>query len=89
MIIESIWLLFLGFIVGRIGDYLIGHWNTLHHWVHGVAFIVPGIYFDDSLFWGRVAFFGIGLIISDLEDLRSMRVYGPDEKTEKRFWGFD
>lgn len=78
--------LFAGFAVGRFGDKLGGHLNTFHHWIWGLLLIFLGAYFY-SLLWGALAiFFGVGLVISDLDDFLHFRVYGVDEPHEWRFW---
>jgi ABC-type dipeptide/oligopeptide/nickel transport system permease subunit len=73
-----------GYLIGRIGDYYAGHWDFFHHWIYGVILIIPGILLHDYFIW-----FGIGLIISDLKDMVEFKVFGPDEKEIKRFWGID
>ena len=75
---------FSGYILGRIGDYFAGHWDFFHHWIYGFLFVVMG--FLSSPYF---IYFGVGLIISDFKDLLHFRIYGPDVKTKKNFWGFD
>lgn len=75
---------FVGYIIGRIGDYYAGHWDFFHHWIYGVIFVIAGIFIH-----GYIVLFGIGLIISDLKDMANLEIYGPDKKTIKKFWGFD
>jgi ABC-type dipeptide/oligopeptide/nickel transport system permease subunit len=77
-------ILFIGYLLGRIGDYYAGHWDFFHHWIYGVILIIPGILIHEYLIW-----FGIGLIISDLKDMLELKIFGPDEKEIKRFWGID
>lgn len=89
MMLEIAISVFLGYILGRIGDRLAGHWDFIHHWVWGVFCIVFGIFFRTNAFFFYVGFLGIGLVISDLNDLLHFRLYWPDEKANKSFWGFD
>jgi len=89
MLIELIAFLILGYITGRIGDYFAGHWNFFHHWVYGIILLIIGIFYRNNFFLVYSASFGVGLIISDLDDLLHLRIYGPDKKKEKKFWGFN
>lgn len=73
-----------GYLVGRIGDYYAGHWDFFHHWIYGVILLIPGILFHEYFLW-----FGIGLIISDLKDMIEFKIFGPDDKETKNFWGID
>jgi len=75
---------FIGYIIGRIGDYYAGHWDFFHHWIYGVILMCIGI-FTNIFVWS----FGLGLFISDFKDFYNCKIYGPDRKTIKRFWGFD
>jgi len=79
--------LFVGFALGRFGDKLGGHLNTFHHWIWGILFIIGGVYFYSVAILGVLAFsFGVGLVISDFDDLLHFRVYGVDEPHEWKFW---
>jgi hypothetical protein len=84
MILDLILIAFIGYLIGRIGDYFAGHWDFFHHWIYGILFIIIGIIFEVYFIS-----FGIGLIVSDLKDMLCFKVFGPDEKTIKRFWGID
>lgn len=75
---------FIGYIIGRTGDYYAGHWDFFHHWIYGVGLIILGLFTHIYL-----TFFGIGLFISDIKDFYNFEVFGPDKKTIKKFWGFD
>lgn len=75
---------FSGYIIGRIGDYYAGHWDFFHHWIYGVIFMIAGM-FTNPFVWC----FGFGLFVSDFKDFWHFRIYGPDKKTIKKFWGFD
>lgn len=75
---------FIGYLIGRIGDYFGGHVDFFHHWIYGAILIVVGIFIHYIIIAA-----GIGLVISDAKDLMHLRVYGPDKKTIKRFWGID
>ena len=89
MLIEILISIFLGFIIGRLGDYLAGHWNFFHHWVYGVILIIFGIIYRTNYVFLYFGGFGLGLLVSDFEDLLAFRIYGPDKKKTKRFWSFD
>jgi hypothetical protein len=89
MIIEVFICIFLGYIIGRIGDYFAGHWDFFHHWIYGAILLIVGLIYNENKLLFYLCFFGLGLIISDLDDLLHFRFYGPDEKKDKRFWGFD
>jgi hypothetical protein len=89
MILEILFLAFIGYIVGRIGDYFAGHWDFFHHWVYGAILLVIALLFNYNLYLFYLGFFGLGLIISDFDDLLHLRIYGPDKKISNRFWGFD
>ena len=54
---------FIGYIIGRIGDYYAGHWDFFHHWIYGFIFVIIGG-FTNPYF----CYFGIGLIISDMKE---------------------
>ena len=77
-------LCFAGYIIGRIGDWYAGHWDFFHHWIYGIFFIFFGI-----LYGFYFSAFGIGLVISDLKDMLQFKIFGPDEKNIKKFWGID
>jgi hypothetical protein len=89
VIIYSILSAFLGYLIGRIGDYFAGHWNFFHHWVYGAIMVIVGIIYWANPLFIYLAFFGVGSIISDFEDLLHFRIYGPDVKDRKKFWAFD
>ncbi len=82
-IYQYIILLFIGYIIGRIGDRIGGHWNTFHHWIYGLILIVIGI-----VLYKGILYFGAGIFISDFNDFLHLRFYGPDKK-KNPFWGFD
>lgn len=82
--IEFFIIVFIGYLVGRAGDYLAGHWDFFHHWVYGILFIIAGLFSHK-----HIIFFGIGLVISDFKDSIEFKIYGPDEKEIKKFWGID
>ncbi len=77
---------FLGFAMGRIGDLLFGDLDFLHHWTYPIPlWIISWMY--RSEWWAiPLATFGIGLFVSDLDDFLHLRVWGPDEEHEWRFW---
>ena len=77
--------------IGRITHMYWGHWNNPHHWIYGVALILIGLFVDfDRAFLTIIALtVGAGLFISDFDDFRALRFYGPDIHDKKRFFGFD
>lgn len=80
---------FIGFAVGRFGDKWGGHLNTPHHWIYGLVLIILGIiFFQHDLGLASLGF-GIGHFISDLDDFLHLRIYGPDEPHEWKFWSVD
>ena len=89
--------LFTGYASGRIGHILGGqlgkrgvHIGTPHHWVYGVVVIMIGaIFFQHE--WGKsMIAFGLGHVVSDLNDLFNRRVFDSGAEPEvKKFWGID
>lgn len=84
LILEIFFIAFIGYLIGRAGDYFAGHWDFFHHWIYGVVCIVFGIFLDPAFIY-----FGIGLIISDLKDMMQLKIFGPDKKDKIRFWDID
>jgi len=84
LLVKIIIVLFIGYLIGRIGDYYAGHWDFFHHWIYGIFFCLLGIAYGFYFL-----FFGVGLIISDLKDMLKLEIYGPDKKEIKKFWGID
>ena len=95
-IIDIVALAFLGYLLGRFGDYYVNFWMndpswTPHHWIYGFILIIIGIfYFKYNLGIWALAF-GVGLLISDLKDFWEMKFFEPDRKTKetRRFWHID
>ena len=91
MIIKLLLVCFVGYLIGRIGDWYGGHLDTFHHWIYGILLVIIGVLgfvFKDD-FSDFILSFGIGLVISDLKDLFHFRIFGPDKKVVKKFWGID
>jgi len=84
LLVKIIIVLFIGYLIGRIGDYYAGHWDFFHHWIYAIFFCLLGIAYGFYFL-----FFGVGLIISDLKDMLKLEIYGPDKKEIKKFWGID
>jgi hypothetical protein len=87
---------FLGYIIGRFGDYYLNFWMkdpgwAPHHWIYGLILIGLGTFYlrNDFGFWAIA--FGIGLFISDLKDFLELKVIGSDNKikSQRRFWHID
>jgi hypothetical protein len=86
---------FIGYLIGRFGDYYLNFWLkdpgwAPHHWIYGLVLIMAGFFFKNSI--GLLLFsFGLGLFISDLKDFSEMKFFGSDNKTTKtrRFWHID
>jgi hypothetical protein len=80
---------FIGYLIGRVGDKVGGHWNLPHHWIYGLILIILGLVFYSNYWCNLGLYFGIGLFVSDGKDFLKMKVYGPDEGESRSFWGFD
>jgi len=84
---------FLGYVVGRIGDYISDTWMndpawSPHHWIYGLILVAVGSYFLYNI-WGLVLIsFGTGVFISDLKDFWELKVIGKDNKPidQRKFW---
>ncbi len=87
---------FLGYIIGRIGDYYINFWikdpNWVpDHWTYGLIMMIGSIILLDGN-WEMIIFsFGAGVLISDLKDFLKLKLYGSDNKTKesRKFWHID
>ena len=80
---------FAGYIVGRI-SHLIAHdkhIQAIHHWVWGVLIVAIGLVFFGHELKILVIGFGLGLAISDLNDMLKLRFYGVDKFEKQKFWG--
>lgn len=73
---------FVGYIIGRAGDWYAGHWDFFHHWIYGIILMLIGFFINDYLFY-----FGLGLVISDFKDLLNLEFFGPDKKDKKTILG--
>lgn len=84
---------FVGFAIGRIGHILGGQLKAPHHWIYGVLLIAVGManfffFYEDKWSLYLIAF-GLGLAISDLDDMMALKLYGVDDVEVKKFWGID
>lgn len=84
---------FAGFAIGRAGHILGGQLKAPHHWIYGVVLIAVGMisfffFYEDRWSLCLIAF-GLGLAISDLDDMMALKFYGVDDVEVKRFWGID
>lgn len=82
-------LTFLGYVIGRIGDWYGGHLDAPHHWIHGLLMFAMGLLFYTTVLGDVSSSFGVGLFVSDFKDFMDMKFWGPDDKKEKKFWAFD
>ena len=87
---------FLGYIIGRLGDYYFVFWMkdpewAPHHWIYGLILTIIGFFLLNNI-WGMwIFFFGIGLFVSDLKDFLDFKFIGADKKkkSQRRFWHID
>ncbi|MBU4221964.1 MAG: hypothetical protein KKA10_10140 [Euryarchaeota archaeon] len=73
-----------GYAVGRIAHMHGGRSTpSIHHWIPGVLLIIIG--------WKSVPvmLFGLGLVVSDLNDFMNLRIYGIAKVEKYSFWGID
>ena len=82
-------IVFVGYVVGRIGHITRGHLKTLHHWIYGLVLLIIGLVFCESLWGLYILSFGAGLFISDLRDFFDLKFYGVDKDGIKKFWEVD
>jgi hypothetical protein len=82
---------FAAYLVGRAGHVLLGQTTYLHHWPLGIGLIISSFYFykKNHWWWTLVMAAGVGLTISDLNDMLNFEVWSLDEPGEPTFWGFD
>ena len=73
-----------GYLIGRI-SHVAGGNNTpsIHHWIPGALLILA------SQCNMSIISFGLGLIVSDLNDFVNMRIYGIAPVEEYKLMGFD
>ena len=81
-------LVFIAFAAGRFGDLIGGGWNFMHHWIPGAALIVFGLKFKNK-YSGYLIAIGVGLVISDLNDLINLRFWGVDVPHVWKFWSIN
>lgn len=87
---------FLGYLLGRWGDYYLNFWLkdpswAPHHWIYGFILVIIGIFYFKNNLGLPIISFGIGLFISDLKDFLDLKFIGPDNKNknQRRFWHID
>ncbi len=84
---------FLGFAFGRFSHICAGRIKVPHCWVYGVIIMFLGIAIDLFLFedtWSlHLIALGLGLAISDIEDMAEFKIYGLCSNGKKKFWGID
>jgi len=94
IIINLLVVAFLGYVIGRFGDYYLNFWindpPAPHHWIYGLVLIPAGSFYLESL-GVLIMSFGFGLFISDLKDFLDFKFWGKDGKTKevRRFWHID
>ncbi len=94
-ILFYIFIIFIGYVIGRTGHIYFGYMDTFHHWIFGLILIIAGLsfykYSHRSKILKRIGimafYFGIGLFISDFKDFLDLKFYGVDEEGKKKFWG--
>jgi hypothetical protein len=92
-IIINLIVLFLGYLIGRAGHFFLGDKiNFFHHWIYGLIILIVGIIFYIFFHkpWGiYLIFFGLGVTLSDLNDMSHLKSFGRDQLRIKKFWGVD
>ncbi len=92
-VLIDILILSASFIAGRIIRILNRKTKMPHLWVFGTAFAFAGMtsylfLFEDKFSLSLIAL-GMGLVISNLEDMSEFKIYGSSTHYKKRFWGID
>lgn len=82
-------MIFIGFVLGRIGHVFFGSLDAPYHWIFGLGLMISGLIFHKRLFGIIFLFLGAGLFISDFGDLLGLRFWGVDVVEEFKFWGID
>jgi hypothetical protein len=81
--------LIIGYLIGRIGHVINYYYtNNLpipHHWIIGYIIMLYGLKKEKN----NIMLFGIGLIISDFNDLLNFKIFGSDNITKLNFFGVD
>ena len=86
---------FLGYLIGRWGDYYLNFWMkdppAPHHWIYGLILMIIGSFYLKNNLGLWTIFFGAGLFISDLKDFLDFKFFGKDnkDKSQRRFWHID
>lgn len=86
---------FLGYVIGRWADNYLNFWLNdpdwaPDHWIYGLALVVASPLFVGNIAIGLFAF-GLGHLVSDLQDFLNLKVFGSDnkDKSSRRFWHID
>jgi hypothetical protein len=86
---------FLGYLLGRFGDYHVNFWMKdpwwlPHHWIYGLIIMVASFFLFQN-YWNIIFPFGGGHFISDLKDFLELKFIGSDKKDKatRRFWHID
>ena len=80
----------LGYLIGRVGHMFLGQVTFMHHWYLGLAISLGSLYFrKDQWWWALVFSFGVGMTVSDLDDMLHFRIWNSDTPGTPSFWGFD
>jgi hypothetical protein len=77
--------MFLGFMIGRLGDKYGGHLDLPHHWIYGLILMIVGIWYYNLY----IFYFGLGCFISDFKDFIHLRFWGKDKPKVWKFWDID
>jgi hypothetical protein len=87
---------FLGYLLGRWGDYYLNFWLkdpnwTPHHWIYGLILMIVGLFLFKNNLGLWIFSFGLGLFVSDLKDFLNLKFIGKDgkEKSQRKFWHID
>jgi hypothetical protein len=84
-----IFIIFIGYAIGRVGHIYFGRMDTFHHWILGLILIILGLIFRKHFLGFLILSFGIGYFISDFNDFLQLKIIGPDEIGKNKFWGID
>lgn len=88
MFINYVLMAIIGYFIGRVSHIYGGDLPGPHHWIFGVLFFLPAVFFDHYLIL-LLSYLGVGLFVSDLKDFVDMKFWGVDDVKIKRFWGID
>jgi hypothetical protein len=88
-ILLYIFIIFIGYAIGRVGHIYFGYMNAPHHWILGFILIILGLIFRKHFLGLLILYFGIGYFISDFNDFLNFKIIGADDFGIKKFWGID